>query len=78
MRAGLAALDDAALLRVFSFLTPLPDLFACAAVCKVRSEWSECSLPRCLDVPKVCSLPNPCNPVHSAFATSQRTGASRW
>jgi hypothetical protein len=38
MRAGLTALDDAALLHVFSFLTPLPDLFACAAVCKARSE----------------------------------------
>ena len=34
--ASLSCLDDACLLNIFRFLTPLPDLFAAAAVCKVR------------------------------------------
>ena len=32
----MSCLDDACLLNIFRFLTPLPDLFAAAAVCKVR------------------------------------------
>lgn len=34
--ASMSCLDDACLLNIFRFLTPLPDLFAAAAVCKVR------------------------------------------
>ncbi len=32
----LCRVDDACLLNIFRFLTPLPDLFAAAAVCRVR------------------------------------------
>ena len=34
--ATLGCLDDACLLNIFRFLSPLPDLFAAAAVCRVR------------------------------------------
>ena len=34
--ASLCCVDDACLLNIFRFLAPLPDLFAAAAVCRVR------------------------------------------
>jgi len=35
--ATLSCVDDACLLNIFRYLAPLPDLFAAAAVCRVRA-----------------------------------------
>jgi hypothetical protein len=45
--ATLCCLDDACLLNIFRQLTPLPDLFAASAVCKVRDRRAERSGTAC-------------------------------
>jgi hypothetical protein len=49
----LSSVDDACLLNVFRQLAPLPDLFAAAAVCRVRRAAG--SAPRCPRCQPACA-----------------------